>query len=255
MMNINQKIGKKGFTLIELLVVVAIISVLASILFPVFARARENARRASCMSNIKQLELALMQYTQDYDERLPNVQIDVPSSMPVSEYPGGRWGNYYWYWPQILYPYHKSMQVFRCPSGAEVSADKPTSGHYGANEEVLPDRGNPTLSLAAFAAPATTYVMMDSGTYRIYVSDARDPRGYYSYTPGIGKIMGKSCSDTRNATTIPDVSCEDFLNGRHFGGVNVGFADGHVKWLKTEVVYRQALRSDYGAWNPAYDGS
>jgi len=237
------------------LVVIAIISILAAILFPVFARARENARRTSCLSNVKQLGLALMQYAQDYDERLPNVQIEVPSSMPVSDYPGGRWGNYYWYWPQILYPYHKSMQVFRCPSGAEVSAEKPTSGHYGANEEVLPDRGNATLPLAAFAAPATTYVMMDSGTYRIYVSDAKDPRGYYSYTPGIGNVMNKGCSDTRNGYAIPDVSCQDFLSGRHFGGVNVGFADGHAKWLKTQVVHSQAMRSDNGAWNPAYDGS
>ena len=63
--------AKRGFTLIELLVVIAIISILAAILFPVFARARENARRASCQSNMKQAGLAFMQYTQDYDERLP----------------------------------------------------------------------------------------------------------------------------------------------------------------------------------------
>ena len=176
----NQQVVKKGFTLIELLVVIAIISILAAILFPVFARARENARRTSCLSNIKQMSLALIQYTQDYDERLPNVQIVVSASMPASEYPDGVWASGYWYWPQILYPYHKSMQVFRCPSGAEVSATRPTSGHYGANEEVLPDRGQATLSLAAFAAPASTYVMMDSGTYRIYLHDAQDPRGYYS---------------------------------------------------------------------------
>ena len=62
---------KKGFTLIELLVVIAIISTLAAILFPIFARARENARRASCMSNLKQIGLGFMQYTQDYDEEFP----------------------------------------------------------------------------------------------------------------------------------------------------------------------------------------
>src|SRR3546814_2657816 len=66
-----KNIRQKGFTLIELLVVIAIISILAAILFPVFARARENARRTSCQSNMKQLGLAFMQYTQDYDEWLP----------------------------------------------------------------------------------------------------------------------------------------------------------------------------------------
>jgi prepilin-type N-terminal cleavage/methylation domain-containing protein len=62
-----------GFTLIELLVVIAIIAILAAILFPVFARARENARRASCASNLKQISLGLMQYSQDYDERFPGL--------------------------------------------------------------------------------------------------------------------------------------------------------------------------------------
>lgn len=71
----RRKKSKHGFTLIELLVVIAIIAILASILFPVFARARENARRSSCMSNLKQLGLAFMQYTQDYDEQLPKEAI------------------------------------------------------------------------------------------------------------------------------------------------------------------------------------
>ena len=62
---------KSAFTLIELLVVIAIIAILASILFPVFGRARENARRASCQSNLKQMALGLKQYTQDYDEKFP----------------------------------------------------------------------------------------------------------------------------------------------------------------------------------------
>src|SRR4028118_1774787 len=64
-------ISRSGFTLIELLVVIAIIGILASILFPVFARARENARRSSCQSNLKQIGLGILQYTQDYDEKLP----------------------------------------------------------------------------------------------------------------------------------------------------------------------------------------
>ena len=65
--------SKKGFTLIELLVVIAIIAILAAILFPVFARARENARRSSCQSNHKQIALGILQYTGDYDDTLPPV--------------------------------------------------------------------------------------------------------------------------------------------------------------------------------------
>src|SRR3954462_467000 len=87
----------QGFTLIELLVVIAIIAILAAILFPVFARARENARRTSCLSNLKQIGLGIMQYTQDFDETLP-----------VYDYPpNGTHG-----WSNAIEPYLKSAQIF-----------------------------------------------------------------------------------------------------------------------------------------------
>ncbi len=115
---------KKGFTLIELLVVIAIIAILASILFPVFARARENARRTTCLSNLKQLGLGMMQYTQDYDEKFPQ-----PHST------SGSYGNFQYFrpfppnavsgtlnpaydttWAAVLLPYTKSPQIMSCPS-------------------------------------------------------------------------------------------------------------------------------------------
>src|SRR5687768_8386582 len=92
---------RQGFTLIELLVVIAIIAILAAILFPVFARARENGRRASCQSNMKQLGLGFAQYTQDYDERYPC------GLEPVRGI-GGGWGGQ-------IFPYIKSVQVYKCP--------------------------------------------------------------------------------------------------------------------------------------------
>jgi len=102
-----------GFTLIELLVVVAIIAILAAILFPVFARARENARRSSCQSNLKQMSLAVIQYTRDYDESLPYVRPN-PIQSTVN---CGRFG-YYWIWGDVILPYiGGNLQVFRCPSG------------------------------------------------------------------------------------------------------------------------------------------
>ncbi|RYG70384.1 DUF1559 domain-containing protein [bacterium] len=110
--NDNRSVKGKsaGFTLIELLVVIAIIAILAAILFPVFGRARENARRSSCQSNLKQVGLAMMQYTQDYDEK----------------YCFDRWFNTgtperYRNWAQALYPYTKSTQVFACPSNVDYS--------------------------------------------------------------------------------------------------------------------------------------
>jgi prepilin-type N-terminal cleavage/methylation domain-containing protein/prepilin-type processing-associated H-X9-DG protein len=244
----------RGFTLIELLVVVAIIAVLAAILFPVFARARENARRASCMSNLKQMGLAFMMYTQDYDETYPLTRFPAPAGLPAADYPGGEWGAGWLYWPQLIYPYDKSTQVAFCPSGANYS--NPVNGQYGANMNVIKDESATPLKLAALNAPASTYMIMDSGTWRIYATTTDDvvaPRGWNSYTPGIGDLLHKTCdaSSTANGVRIDTPACQDFLSGRHLGGVNVAFADGHVKWLTTGKVYSEANSPGYGAWNPA----
>src|SRR3982751_2317979 len=99
---------RSAFTLIELLVVIAIISILAAILFPVFARARENARKASCASNLKQIGLAMTQYSQDYDEMLvPSAHF---SKSPVI------------YAYQDLDPYVRNRQLWRCPSNTRTNS-------------------------------------------------------------------------------------------------------------------------------------
>src|ERR1044072_5575796 len=106
---------KRGFTLIELLVVIAIIAILASILFPVFGRARENARRSSCQSDLKQLGLGVSQYNQDYDGPFPMAAVVPPWDS------NGENKN----WPITLSPYLKSLQVFMCPSDIKANQTPP----------------------------------------------------------------------------------------------------------------------------------
>lgn len=241
----NGRKRSTGFTLIELLVVVAIISILAAILFPVFARARENARRASCLSNLKQLGLAMMQYVQDHDERYPHNVISSENTPPDGRY----WftTNHNWYWPQILYPYHKSIQVFYCPSSNRESSN-PAYGNYGATTAMLttPSDTDQTKALADIVAPATTYMLMDSGSYRLSPSWALDLVSTNFYLPG----SGAANSDCTSGNADSQSDCE---TGRHFGGVNMAFADGHVKWLKSSVVVTQAKAYMDNRWdNPPY---
>jgi prepilin-type N-terminal cleavage/methylation domain-containing protein/prepilin-type processing-associated H-X9-DG protein len=144
---------KKGFTLIELLVVIAIIAILAAILFPVFARARENARRSSCSSNLKQIGLGLMQYTQDYDEKYIRFGENNSGGVPN--------------WTQAVQPYVKSTQMFVCPSNPNSGANKAAAGTYQgiAYPEIRRSYGmnrNAPLSEGSVASPAT----------KIYVSES-----------------------------------------------------------------------------------
>jgi len=240
---------KSGFTLIELLVVIAIIAILAAILFPVFARARENARRSACLSNLKQIGLGLMQYTQDYDEKMPPAvayggQIQTPPN-------GYFWSNTYWFWQQIIYPYVKSSEVYFCPSSSTHPrhADgraAPFYGNYGANQSTIIGQ-----SLAAFVAPATTYAIMDWGGNAANHWDPNVPgtsHAQYGFLPGSGPN-----SPLRSPQrTIVSTYQRDFDFGRHFQGINIIFADGHVKWARSEVVYNEALKSQAGsksAWS------
>lgn len=189
---------KRGFTLIELLVVIAIIAILAAILFPVFARARENARRASCQSNLKQIGLGFAQYTQDYDEKYPRQN--------YSEYFYANSDN----WVQQLQPYMKSAQILACPSTAQI----PSLGSSYVYNAVFERR-----SLSAIQTSAATIMMQETTfpTQRVYM--------YPRYT----------ADGDANTTTTYDfwnISYSGLTRGNHFEGGNLLFADGHVKWLR-----------------------
>jgi prepilin-type N-terminal cleavage/methylation domain-containing protein/prepilin-type processing-associated H-X9-DG protein len=231
-----------GFTLIELLVVVAIIVLLSAILFPVFSRARENARRASCMSNMKQIGLGMMMYVQDYDEKysfginegaeygLSTVtqshflQGQGTAAAPKWSVPAKTFkssagsGEYYFYtWMDNIYPYVKSTQLFACPSYrpyeplAWAQMNPPSYGynHYISGTKLTtslsngwPSRG--ALTLAAIPQAANTVLFTE-------------------YPVGESAVMGTGfCSAT--SSYAPAIF-------PHLDGANVTFADGHVKWL------------------------
>jgi prepilin-type N-terminal cleavage/methylation domain-containing protein/prepilin-type processing-associated H-X9-DG protein len=239
------KSHQRAFTLIELLVVIAIIAILAAILFPVFARARENARRTSCMSNLKQLGLAAMQYAQDYDETYPRTAVNLGAPFPD----GVDWTNSgYWYWPQLLFPYHRSAQIWICPSGNTANTRTPYSGHYSANELVIATYTDPNgVNLSTIQSPATTYMFMDGGPYMVTYSNAITPGGSFWYTPGACGPGGAS----KTPNVLSGFSLTDCQTGRHLGGSNVAFADGHVKWLPYQKFIEEAQKPDHGDWDPA----
>lgn len=151
---------KRGaFTLIELLVVIAIIGLLAAILFPVFGRARENARRSSCASNLKQIGLAAQQYSSDYDENYMPWSTYYAGPMPSSN-PGGSGTRYdNWFnavaWPELAFPYIKNAQVFNCPSD---QAGSKRMIYYGNLYNNVRGPGYVTQD-SRLNAPATSYAM------------------------------------------------------------------------------------------------
>lgn len=112
--------SRRAFTLIELLVVIAIIAILAAILFPVFAKAREKARQSSCSSNCKQQILAVLQYSQDFDERMTPNYWDGSNAFADHERT----------WAHLTYPYSKNIQIYRCPSQSGTALTPGTPGNY-----------------------------------------------------------------------------------------------------------------------------
>jgi prepilin-type N-terminal cleavage/methylation domain-containing protein/prepilin-type processing-associated H-X9-DG protein len=215
---------RKGFTLIELLVVIAIIAILAAILFPVFAKAREKARQTSCLSNLKQIGVAALQYAQDYDETYNgSAQSRPPPCLN---------------WSQMIEPYIKNTQVFICPSfgGAFTSTcgasySKPSSylsGGYAINAWSAPG----TLGTTEYGPGYGTGRKIGSMTrpseivYAVDVSTSSGSTNCFRIS-GATQMVGGSLDGTVYS-----------VSKRHNEGFNSVFCDGHAKWLaKNEAKY------------------
>ncbi len=200
---------KTAFTLIELLVVIAIIAILAAILFPVFARARENARRSSCQSNLKQIGLGLLQYQQDYDERM--VPLFAGTFGPTTQ------------WNTIIQPYVKSTQIFKCPSESSAELVSYTASDLYYDSATLcgpwPDftqASGGCNSSAAVAVPTQTVWLTDSS--------ATEP-GKYHYPALVATAAPTlTANDPKTFASVTSAPSE-----RHLGTTVVLWCDGHVK--------------------------
>lgn len=238
-------IPHRAFTLIELLVVVAILGILAAILFPVFSRARESGRRTSCQSNLKQIGLGMIQYSQDYDEVLIadwySPVVNSPKATGADPDDSTLAPRYKWM--DAAYPYIKSEQVFTCPSAVGEKA-KPyiyyknlatgaSTTNYGSYVIVhgygAPDRPcaqcTPPVSHPNVAKPElVTLAAVGSATTTAWVLDGVDNENGFSADADEGELK--------------------HFAARHLETVNTLFLDGHVKALKKDALNRKVVNGD-----------
>ena len=203
---------RKGFTLIELLVVIAIIAILAAILFPVFARAREKARQASCQSNLKQIALAAKMYGSDYDECLTPCQLGIAGVFP------------FYMWSNLLQPYVKNTQLVICPSRSD--------GNYtgGGGNSSAPAPGGPYPYCIAVAPNwvktnyTPNYCISNGNRTAVKEATLIRPAESIEYADG-------TCPNAQ-PTNPAAGGCYGIDATRHNEGCNCSFYDGHVKWYK-----------------------
>ncbi len=226
-----------AFTLIELLVVIAIIAILAAILFPVFARARENARRSSCQSNLKQLGLGILQYVHDYDEKYPAPRLGAGTD-PRNN------------WALLSQPYLKSTQIFTCPSDSGTApitsswfptgaANFRTSYIYNNGFSASPfSGGSGGIAAAAFTDVVKTVMVTDGGTQPGTGTPTSDPL-QWTVKPRAWILADATNADVTGDGTLTTGNSSNFAapNPRHLETANVLWADGHVKSARVETFF------------------
>ena len=237
-MQYNNHQDKHGFTLIELLVVIAIISILAAILFPVFARARESARRASCASNLKQMGLAIVQYTQDYDETYPYLLEGNSGALK-----GGHFRKNFPIWADSVFPYVKNYQIFFCPSNS--LANVPVLDEANTPEYLVAPKIQASYGAAANTDPPyNLYALTLSGSAAMTYGPPTKLSSFnnVSETFIVGEIQNsRTTSAGYNIVPLTNVRCTDPAHANpvcpgtnHFDGGNWLYVDGHVKFMKKE---------------------
>lgn len=227
-----------AFTLVEILVVIAIIAILAAILFPVFGRARENARRASCQSNLKQIGLGLLQYSQDYDENLVRAwQSSIPGNGPSD-------ATARYKWMDAVFPYVKSEAIFNCPSqsfrapaGTYGFRSGTNYGSYAINSTYWEEgdfekspAGEVNTRLSEIQAPATCVWIGESSSHFEFAWD------------------NKTNEQPDVAYDVTGFRYLDYLIERHFAAGTVLFCDGHVKTVPLDTLARKNAAGAYPAF-------
>jgi prepilin-type N-terminal cleavage/methylation domain-containing protein/prepilin-type processing-associated H-X9-DG protein len=206
---------RQGFTLVELLVVIAIIAILAAILFPVFARAREKARQTQCLSNMKQLILGTLAYTQDYDEQLPWHAVD---------YDGDGWlgSTHDTSWRTMILPYCKNTQIYQCPDWQPPAGVPTFDGSLGDYMQIGGYAANLWHENAGAPTPPSGQALaaVEDASSVVFLWETERPASWGLPTNAHG------------------TNRVDHAVTRHNDGMNCSFVDGHVKWMRPDRLCR-----------------